>query len=120
MDEDLSEAEVEAFRQRLLARRAALAEESRQSSGDRKPVELDQQSVGRLSRMDALQQQAMAEALEGRRGQELRRIELALARIEDGSFGACQRCGELVARRRLELDPTIALCVDCAGARAGG
>lgn len=120
MDEDLTEAEVEAFRQRLLARRAALAEESRHSSGDRKPVELDQQSVGRLSRMDALQQQAMAEALEGRRGQELRRIELALVRIEDGSFGACQRCGELVARRRLELDPTIALCVDCAGAPAGG
>lgn len=114
MDEDLTAAEIEGFRQRLLARRAAIADESRDSAGDRRPVELDQQSVGRLSRMDALQQQAMAEALEARRGQELRRIELALARVEAGSFGACQRCGELIARRRLELDPTIALCVDCA------
>lgn len=116
MDQDLTADEIEAFRQRLLARRDAVLAESSQTRDDRKPVTLDQQSVGRLSRMDALQQQAMAEAVETRRAHEARRIDAALARIADGSFGECLRCGELIARKRLELDPTIPNCVDCASA----
>ena len=77
-------------------------------------VELDQQRVGRLSRMDALQQQAMAKASGQRTKLELQRIAGALGRIETGDFGYCLQCGELIAPARLDVDPTAILCVSCA------
>ena len=77
-------------------------------------VELDQSKVGRLSRMDAMQGQAMAQASKERREQRLRQIEAALARLDDDEYGYCQACGELIDPRRLEFDPTALLCIDCA------
>ena len=102
-------------RQRLLALRQELQATSRQSREDRAPVALDQQSVGRLSRMDALQQQAMAQAAERARARELQRIDAALRRIEEGEYGWCAVCGEAIAERRLEVDPCATHCVSCAG-----
>jgi len=67
-----------------------------------KTVVLDQQSVGRLSRMDALQQQAMAKAQQNRRGASELRIRAALARIADDEFGYCSDCGEPIEKKRLE------------------
>ena len=81
-----------------------------------KPVELDQTMVGRLSRMDAIQQQEMALASERRREQELQKIELAFQRIETGDYGYCVRCDEEIAEKRLELDLTVLTCVNCAEA----
>ena len=81
----------------------------------RKPVTLDQTSVGRLSRMDALQSQAMALEIERRRNHELIRIKAALARIEDGEYGYCVACGDEIPKKRLEIDPTAPTCVECAG-----
>ena len=82
-----------------------------------KPVELDQASVGRLSRMDAMQGQAMA--IESRRRQQLqlRRIEASLNRIEDPDFGLCADCDEAIDSRRLRLNPSVTLCISCAAAR---
>ena len=80
-------------------------------------VELDQTRVGRLSRMDALQGQAMAQASAGRREQALKRIEAALVRISDGSYGYCLNCDEPIALARLEADPAAPLCVACAERR---
>jgi DnaK suppressor protein len=102
-------------RERLLALRDEIRAASRQSEADRAPVALDQQSVGRLSRIDALQQQAMAQAAERARGRELQRIDAALRRIEEGEYGWCAECGEAIAERRLEIDPCATLCVKCAG-----
>ncbi|MGI9419242.1 MAG: TraR/DksA family transcriptional regulator [Geminicoccaceae bacterium] len=82
---------------------------------DARPVELDQTRVGRLSRMDALQNQAMAQETERRRQQELDRIDAALRRLDDGSYGECAECGEPIAEKRLALDPSALLCIDCAG-----
>ena len=84
------------------------------TSEERRPVELDQQSVGRLSRMDAMQIQAMALALEARRRGRLQLIEAALRRLEDGDYGYCVDCGEKIPVSRLSFDPTISRCVDCA------
>jgi len=77
-------------------------------------VQLDQQSVGRLSRMDALQMQAMARAQQGRRDAESARLRQALARIDEGDFGWCEDCGEEIAVKRLELNPATTLCINCA------
>lgn len=102
------------YRPRLEAELAELENQSAGTSGDRAPVELDQQSVGRLSRMDALQQQSMAKAVEQRRLGRQSQLKKALLRIDDGEFGYCTECGEFIGSRRLDIDPTVAHCVRCA------
>ncbi len=102
------------FRKALLAARDDVLAEDEAVKDDRRPVELDQQSVGRLSRMDALQQQAMAQAQTRRRQAQIMRIDSALARLDEGEFGYCTDCGEEVGVNRLTLDPAIALCLSCA------
>jgi DnaK suppressor protein len=99
---------------RMQAELAELKANSAQTSADRKPVELDQQSVGRLSRIDAMQQQAMAAAQEARRHGRARALEAAIARVDSGDFGWCADCGDFIGAQRLDLDPTIMKCRDCA------
>lgn len=102
------------WRARLVAMRESLDGQDAAAEGSRDTVTLDQQSVGRLSRMDALQGQAMAQATHARRQQMRARIAAALARLDAGEFGWCESCGEPIAARRLELDPTVTRCVGCA------
>ena len=97
----------------LFARLAALDKEDAAAEASTKPVELDQQAIGRLSRMDALQNQAMAQAQVRRREQERVRIRAALKRIEDEEFGYCTDCGEEIEPARLSADLTIPRCLDC-------
>lgn len=92
---------------------------SNDTEADRAPVELDQQSVGRLSRMDALQGQALAQASDQRRQARMVALEMALRRLEAGTFGECLDCGEDIAVKRLEIDPAAALCISCAQNNAG-
>lgn len=77
-------------------------------------VELDQSRMGRLSRMDAMQAQAMSQASDRRREVMLRKIETALKRIDNDNYGLCQTCEEPIDRRRLEFDPTATQCIECA------
>ncbi len=104
-------------RSALLARQTELDEEDRISAEGREPVTLQQDSVGRLSRMDAMQQQAMAQAQERRRATERARIAAALERIDEGEWGYCVQCGEEIAPARLQHDPSVPTCVKCASAR---
>ncbi len=105
---------TKALKKKLLAHRQEILNDSETSEEARQPVELDQTSVGRLSRMDALQSQAMALETDRRRQIELQHINAALERINDEGFGECQNCGEDIAAKRLEIDPTAAICIDCA------
>lgn len=102
-------------RRALLERREALAAQDKANADARDTVELQQDSVGRLSRMDALQQQAMAQAQERRRLAEKARISAALERLDEGEWGWCVTCGEEIAEKRLRHDPSVATCVRCAG-----
>ena len=77
-------------------------------------VELDQSRVGRLSRIDAMQEQAMSVERKRRHNMELKKIASALQRIEEDEYGYCLHCGEDIAIKRLELDPAASLCIDCA------
>lgn len=99
---------------RLQAEAAALRAASDTTTEDRRPVTLDQQSVGRLSRMDAMQQQAMANATEARRHARQRAIDAALTRIMGEDFGWCDDCGEFIGFPRLDLDPVLTRCIGCA------
>jgi len=88
--------------------------EDQNTRQDRATVVLDQQSVGRLSRMDAMQQQAMANATHQRRLQEKSRLQAALQRITAGEFGYCADCGGDIPDARLDLNPAVQLCIGCA------
>ena len=111
-DQPLDDTKAE---ERLLKRRRDILALLEGHSEDGKPVELDQTRVGRLSRMDALQNQAMAKETERRRQQELLRIDAALERLRNGTYGDCIECGEPIANKRLELDPSALHCIACAG-----
>ena len=91
-----------------------LEREQQISESDRAPVELDQTSVGRLSRMDAIQAQEMALANQRRREAELQRVNAALDRIDSEEFGYCEQCGEPIAPARLEHNPAVTTCISCA------
>lgn len=106
--------DVENAQRRLLERRSELEELSRISQAARAAVELDQTKVGRISRIDAMQQQEMAKATEVQRAAEMKRISAALERVAVGEYGYCIDCGEEIAERRLDIDPANAVCIDCA------
>jgi DnaK suppressor protein len=104
------------FKALLMARSAELKGMEESATQAAQTVELDQSRVGRLSRMDALQGQAMAKETNRRRQLELTRIGAALRRIEAGDYGMCLRCEELIAPARLRFDPSATLCMECASA----
>ena len=111
---DRGDLDLAAIRRALEQERGGLQEISAARAVERRPLALDQQSVGRLSRMDALQVQAMAQATEARRQLRLQQIAAALGRLDDGEYGYCTGCGEEIPAKRLAIDPTLARCVDCA------
>lgn len=100
----------------LEAQLGAALEDAETSTGT---VELDQTRVGRVSRGDALQQQAMAQA--GRRVMQrrLNQVRAALARMQRGDYGYCLDCEEPIAPARLQRQPEAALCLRCQEAREG-
>lgn len=108
----------ERFRPRLQKSLDELLELRRGSAQSRETVQLDQQSVGRLSRIDAMQAQQMALAADRKWQVQIERIQRALMQIHDGEFGYCLSCGQEIADGRLEADPTAYLCVPCANMRA--
>lgn len=105
--------EDEDIRARLARRVAELDAEDRAGAEGQAVVALDQTSVGRLSRMDALQRQAMAQATARRRAAERARVEAALRRLDEGEYGFCAVCGDEIAPARLEADPAAPLCAAC-------
>ncbi|MEM7426918.1 MAG: TraR/DksA family transcriptional regulator [Pseudomonadota bacterium] len=110
MDE-LSSEDLTYFEVRLKQMREEILALMQSGGEETAPVQLDQTSVGRLSRMDALQRQAMAQETERRRHNDLRRIEAALKRMSEGEYGYCVNSGEPIPRARLELDPAAATTV---------
>ncbi len=105
---------LEKFRTLLLALREDLLSTSEVRDESSGIVHLDQQSVGRLSRMDALQSQALAKAGKARADRQLQLIEAALLRVDNDEYGECRKCGEPINPKRLEVDPTSLCCIDCA------
>jgi DnaK suppressor protein len=79
-----------------------------------KPVAPDN-AIGRISRMDTIVNQSVAEAQLSKARVRLARLEEALKRVdEDEEFGLCLDCGEPIPMARLKAMPETAYCVDCA------
>ena len=110
----MNKLEIDNFKRLLQKMWAELVDLESASKASTATVVLDQTSVGRLSRMDAMQGQQMALELERRRKEQLLQIKAALNRIEKGDFGYCSVCEEEIAMGRLTINPAVTHCVDCA------
>ncbi|MEZ4267375.1 MAG: TraR/DksA C4-type zinc finger protein [Myxococcota bacterium] len=117
--EMLTEHELGVLHEALLALKAELEAGLAQSREAAQVVDLDD-PIGRLSRMDALQQQAMAQAGRERSRQRLDRVQAALRRVKVDEYGECLRCDEPIGFGRLEAAPEVATCVRCQGEIEGG
>ena len=106
--------DTESFKTKLIALKIETESTLATAQASTQTVELDQTSVGRVSRIDAIQQQKMALAGQRRRQELLIKIDNALRRIDSGDYGTCVKCDEEIAPKRLELDPTVLTCIRCA------
>lgn len=109
-----SDLDMKNIRLRLVGTRDELITLSAETEVDRKPVALDQAAVGRLSRMDAMQRQAMQLETEQRRQLAIARIDEALERMSGDDYGYCVACDEAIGLARLENDPAVSTCIKCA------
>ena len=109
--------DLQLFKSLLQKLKAELLEASVTGQQAEAVVDLDQTRVGRLSRMDAMQAQAMSLETGRRRRQQLLHIDAALERIESGEYGGCRECGDAIHQGRLQADPTATLCIGCAEAQ---
>jgi DnaK suppressor protein len=109
----MEQQQLDALRDELMRRKQELENFDEMNNEAMRPVELDQTTVGRLSRMDAMQAQQMAQEQARRRVMQRQRIDGALRRIESGDYGYCFVCGEEIDARRLEFDPALTRCVAC-------
>ncbi|MBE0471853.1 MAG: TraR/DksA family transcriptional regulator [Methyloprofundus sp.] len=105
---------VEKFENQLQGLLTELEELEFTSKAATATVVLDQSSVGRLSRIDAMQGQQMAIATECRRKEQISQIKAALKRIQENDFGYCLSCEEEIPAGRLAINPATTLCVKCA------
>jgi DnaK suppressor protein len=106
-------ARIASFRELLESRQRELQQLLDNDADTTRPVTLDQQAVGRVSRIDAIQQQQMALANQQQSKALLKQIAVALRRIESGEFGDCLHCGEAIADARLQVQPWANLCIAC-------
>lgn len=110
----MTKVELKLYETRLQALITELETMDIAAASNRSTVVLDQTSVGRLSRMDAMQQQAMANATSQMRQADIAQAEAALKRIKENEFGYCVECGDDIAPKRLAHNPTVATCITCA------
>ena len=114
---ELSDAQLAELRADLNALRAHLTAQITAMADETAPVGLDQ-PIGRLSRMEALQQQAMAGASKERLQRRVRDVDRAIERYDAGDYGYCVGCDEPVGYRRLKVvGPEVARCVRCQSAQ---
>ncbi|MBW2427232.1 MAG: TraR/DksA family transcriptional regulator [Deltaproteobacteria bacterium] len=106
-------AELRADLEQLVNELRVQVEDSREGA---KPVDLDE-PIGRVSRIDAIQQQSMVQANRRAAQQRLAQARSALSRIDEGDYGECVSCGEPVSFARLKARPETPFCVVCQGSR---
>jgi DnaK suppressor protein len=107
--------ELSTYRQALVSLRDEIEQLNNAGREAAGTVELDQSKVGRLSRMDALQAQQIAQETARRRQLQLQKISSALRRMDAGDYGYCLMCGEEIGTARLSFDPANTRCIACMG-----
>ena len=116
----LTTAQVQWLEQELQRIRSELQDQLSGADEDAAPVTLDQQAVGRLSRMDAMQQQQMALASMSHVRAHLNRVERAMTALQGEDYGYCHECDQPISWARLQIRPDSPLCVACQGLTESG
>ena len=119
MPDQLTQSQIDELQGLLKELKQTLESHMTQTRSDTNPVTLDQQSVGRVSRIDAIQQQQMAIASHEQASQQLKQVELALQRVEAEEYGLCLACAEPAMFARLQAQPGAELCLECQSASEG-
>jgi DnaK suppressor protein len=114
MKDEPTASQVAELRGDLLTLRDDLTALLTLSQDDAKPVSLEN-PIGRLSRMDAIQQQQMAKASRSMNQLRVKQVAGALTAIDQGDYGCCKRCEEPIGYRRLKAKPETPFCVECQG-----
>jgi DnaK suppressor protein len=113
---DLSSPKKEDLRQALLDLRDELSRMLSSSEEAAAPVDLEA-PIGRISRMDAMQEQSMAMANRRAARARMKQVEAALVRFDDDEYGDCLDCGETIDGRRLAAKPESPFCLGCQSGR---
>ena len=114
--DDLGSQEIDGLRRSLQELEQELRRQLETAEDAARPVDLDE-PIGRVSRIDAIQQQSMAQANRGQARVRLQQVRAALERIADGDYGDCAQCGEPVGLARLQVRPETPFCVSCQSLR---
>lgn len=110
---DLSPDNLRDLQELLLLNKQKLEEQLEIAEAATQIVTLDQTSVGRISRMDAMQQQSMAVSTRAKATSSLREVIKALQRLADEDYGVCEKCDENIRLRRLMVQPEANYCLKC-------
>jgi DnaK suppressor protein len=110
--DDLTQEQIEELQAVLLRLQQELEKLLDVTRSASRPVDLDE-PIGRLTRMDAIQQQSMTVAQRQRHDIRLRQVRQALAAIQGGTYGLCRRCAEPIGGPRLHARPESPYCLDC-------
>lgn len=113
MNQELSNNQIEELIRMLKLQKQVLRQQLEDNQHSSAPVTLDQQSVGRVSRIDAIQQQQMAIANREQDSIILKMIDAALERAKADEYGYCLECGEPIGYARLEVQPQSPCCLAC-------
>ena len=115
MSDHLSRAQRAELKDELERQLGRLQKSMKVTDEAMRTVELDQTAVGRLSRMDSLQNQSLSKGLREREIVRLSQIREALARVEAGSYGSCTACNGPIPFERLYVFPEAPECAGCGG-----
>ncbi|MCG8669467.1 MAG: TraR/DksA family transcriptional regulator [Pseudomonadales bacterium] len=116
MAEPLTDKQLKVLSNKLDEMEAQLRAALDNNENSSNPVKLDQQLMGRVSRIDAIQQQEMASANRANQTLLLRKVLIAKKLIADGDYGYCRQCDELIGYQRLAIKPEATLCIKCQSA----
>jgi DnaK suppressor protein len=110
----LSEQQLRQIRDEL-ERTLGKLERSLRTNGGGHSHEIDQSAVGRLSRIEALQNKGLTQNLKERERTQFEEVLQALGRLDDGTYGLCARCRSAIGADRLLVFPETRTCSDCPG-----
>ena len=109
-----SKSELEELKAKLLELENTLPQDIETAKESAKPVELDQTAYGRVSRIDAIQQQQMQKAAVERLQLRLKQVKTAISKLDSDLFGCCIKCEEPISIKRLQARPESVHCINCA------
>ena len=111
--EELEQEQLQQLKKQLLQIRTELEKQLSNNKEAAGIVELDQSVIGRVTRMDAIQQQSMAVSTRNKARQRLKKVNLAISNFANGDYGYCRQCDEAIALLRLQAQPESSLCLSC-------